>query len=200
MHTIAAAGFAMLVGAFPALAQTPAPASAPVAGAASTDRPGTALTPFPPGVRPLNNQTGDQAQLDVAQCQNGASQMTGYVPGAAPPASAAAPPQVGGRAKGAAKGAAAGAVVGAVDANNHPYAPDSVRNDYVGDKAGAGAAAGAVAGGMNQRQDRRASQTQQKQAAAAQSQKATAWQNDYAMCLQGRGYALDQPTVPAPAR
>ena len=97
MHTIAAAGFAMLVGAFPALAQTPAPASAPVAGAASTDRPGTALTPFPPGVRPLNNQTGDQAQLDVAQCQNGASQMTGYVPGAAPPASAAAPPPVGGR-------------------------------------------------------------------------------------------------------
>lgn len=197
MQKIFAAGLATLAIALPALAQTQTPpTSAPAA------RPGTTMTPatpYPPGVRGLNNQTGEQAQLDVAQCQNGASQTTGYVPGTAAPTTASTKPQAGGRAKGAAKGATAGAVVGVVDANNHRYAPNAVRDDYIGDKAGAGAAAGAVAGGMNQRQDRRASQAQQKQAAATQSQKATAWQNSYAMCLQGRGYVLEQagPTAPA---
>lgn len=200
MHEILAAGLASLVITLPATAQTttePMPAPA--------ERPGTPVAPPPPaapypaGVRGLNNQTGEQAQLDVAQCGNSASQATGYVPGTAAPTQTAAKPPVGGRAKGAAKGATAGAVVGAVDANNHPYAPDAVRDEYVGDKAGAGAAAGAVAGGMNQRQDRRQSQAEQKQAAAAQSQKATAWQNTYAMCLQGRGYVLEQTVSSAPA-
>lgn len=194
MQKILAAGLAALAIALPARAQTPAaPTAAPAA------RPGTTVTPFPPGVRGQNNQTAEQAQLDTAQCQNGASQATGYVPGTATPTTASPKPQAGGRAKGAAKGAAAGAVVGAVDANNHPYAPDAVRDDYIGDKAGAGAAAGAVAGGMNQRQDRRQSQAQQKQAAAAQAQKATAWQNSYAMCLQGRGYVLEQAGSGSPA-
>ena len=198
MHKILAAGLASLVITLPATAQTTTePMTAPA------ERPGTPVAPPPPavpypaGVRGLNNQTGEQAQLDVAQCGNSASQATGYVPGTTAPTQAAAKPPVGGRAKGAAKGATAGAVVGAVDANNHPYAPDAVRDDYVGDKAGAGAAAGAVAGGMNQRQDRRQSQAEQKQAAAVQSQKATAWQNTYAMCMQGRGYVLEQATAPA---
>jgi hypothetical protein len=179
--------------AMPALAQTgAAPPPAP-------PRPGTSVTTLPPGVRGLNNQTGEQAQLDVSQCQNAASQATGYVPGAAAAPPPKAPPAAGGRAKGAAKGAAAGAVVGAVDNNNHPYAPPSVKDDRVGDAAGAGAAAGAVAGGMNQRQDRRKSQAQQQQAAATQSQKATAWQNNYVGCLQSRGYVLEQAPVTAPA-
>lgn len=196
MHKILAAGFAALVMSLPAVAQMPPP---PPPTSASTDRPGTQVASFPPGVRGLNNQTAQQAQLDTAQCQNSASQATGYVPGTATPTTATTKPQAGGRAKGAAKGATAGAVVGVVDANNHPYAPDAVRDDYIGDKAGAGAAAGAVAGGMNQRQDRRANQAQQKQAAAAQSQKATAWQNSYAMCLQARGYALEQAGSGSPA-
>jgi hypothetical protein len=158
MHKVLAAGLASLVITVPATAQT---TTEPMA--APAERPGTPVAPPPPavpypaGVRGLNNQTGEQAQLDVAQCGNSASQATGYVPGTAAPTQTAAKPPVGGRAKGAAKGATAGAVVGAVDANNHPYAPDAVRDEYVGDKAGAGAAAGAVAGGMNQRQDRRQS-------------------------------------------
>jgi hypothetical protein len=174
--------------AVPALAQT----------SAEAPRPGTTITPMPAGVRGLNNQTGEQGQLDASQCQNLASQATGYVPGAAtaPPPQAA--PAVGGRAKGAAKGAATGAVVGAVDNNNHPYAPPSVKDDRVGDAAGAGAAAGAVAGGMNQRQDRRKSKAQQQQAATAQSQKATAWQNNYAGCLQSRGYVLETAPSTSP--
>lgn len=174
----------------PVFAQAPAPAP--------SERPGTSVTPMPPGVRALNNQTGDKAQLDVAQCQNGATQATGYVPGSAAPV-AATQPQVGGRAKGAAKGATAGAVVGTVDANNHPYASEAMRDDRVSDAAGAGAAAGAVAGGMNQRQTRRKDKAQQQQAESAQAQKATAWQNSYASCLQSRGYALEQAPVTAPA-
>ncbi|MFZ4690559.1 MAG: hypothetical protein ACOYLS_15090 [Polymorphobacter sp.] len=191
---IVLAATAIVAFAMPVLAQT---ATAPAA--AEAPRPGTTMTPMPPGVRGLKNQTGEQAQLDVAQCQNAASQATGYVPGTAPAAPAQTAPPVGGRAKGAAKGAAAGAVVGAVDANNHPYAPESVKDDRVGDAAGAGAAAGAVAGGMNQRQDRRKGKAQQQQAASAQQQKATAWQNNYAGCLQSRGYALDQVPATAPA-
>ncbi|MFN9498113.1 MAG: hypothetical protein ACK57E_06590 [Erythrobacteraceae bacterium] len=198
MHKILAAGLASLVITLPATAQTTTePMPAPAEGPGTPVAPPPPAIPYPAGVRGLNNQTGEQAQLDVAQCGNSASQATGYVPGTTAPTQAAAKPPVGGRAKGAAKGATAGAVVGAVDANNHPYAPDAVRDDYVGDKAGAGAAAGAVAGGMNQRQDRRQSQAEQKQAAAVQSQKATAWQNTYAMCMQGRGYVLEQATAPA---
>ncbi|MFN9634400.1 MAG: hypothetical protein ACK554_13325 [Erythrobacteraceae bacterium] len=198
MHKILAAGLASLVITLPATAQsTTEPMPAPAEGPGTPVAPPPPAIPYPAGVRGLNNQTGEQAQLDVAQCGNSASQATGYVPGTTAPTQAAAKPPVGGRAKGAAKGATAGAVVGAVDANNHPYAPDAVRDDYVGDKAGAGAAAGAVAGGMNQRQDRRQSQAEQKQAAAVQSQKATAWQNTYAMCMQGRGYVLEQATAPA---
>lgn len=159
----------------PALAQ-----SAPEA------RPGTTLTPMPAGVFAMKGQTGDQAQLDVSQCQNLASQATGYIPGAAAPSAAPPPPQVGGRAKGAAKGAAVGGVAGAVQDSNQPYRP----NNNAGDMAGAGAAAGAVAGGMNQRQDRRQASASQKKANDAQAQKMTAWQNNYAGCLQQRGYAL----------
>lgn len=170
-----------------ALAQQTAPVAAPTTTEAP--RPGTAVvppTPMPAGVVPMRNQTGDQAQLDVSQCQNLASQATGYIPGATTAPTTASSPQMGGRAKGAAKGAAVGGVAGAVQDSNQPYRP----NNSAGDMAGAGAAAGAVAGGMNQRQDRRKSTAEQKKAAEAQAQKATAWQNNYAGCLQQRGYTL----------
>jgi hypothetical protein len=162
------------------------PGAAMAQQAPAEARPGTTLTPMPAGVVAMNNQTGDQAQLDVSQCQNLASQATGYVPGTATTTTAAAQPQVGGRAKGAAKGAAVGGVAGAVQDNNQPYRP----NDNAGDMAAAGAAAGAVAGGMNQRQDRRKASATQKKQADAEAQKATAWQNNYAGCLQSRGYTL----------
>lgn len=172
-------GTMLAIVATPLLAQdAPPPAPATAVPATMEARPGTAMTPMPAGVRALNNQTGEQAQLDVAQCQNSASQATGYVPTATPTPPPQGKPPVGGRAKGAAVGAGAGAIMG---------------------DTGAGAAAGAVAGGMNQRQDRRKMEAQQKQMAAAQAQKATAWQASYSSCLQGRGYALEAPPVKAPA-
>lgn len=141
-------------------------------------RPGTAITPPPPGVRPLRGQTADQTQIDVAQCRNVASEATGYVPGATSAAPQSAPPAAGGRVRGAVVGTAVGAVVG---------------------DAGTGAATGAVAGGMNQRQNRRMSAAQQQQAAAAQSQRATAWMNSNVGCLQSRGYAVEKAPVAPPA-
>lgn len=181
-----------LAGAMCISASTLAQQTAPAAAPAEAPRPGTTVapvappTPMPAGVVPLRNQTGDQGQLDVSQCQNLASQATGHIPSAATTPTTASTPQMGGRAKGAAKGAAVGGVAGAVQDSNQPYRP----NNSAGDMAGAGAAAGAVAGGMNQRQDRRKSTAEQKKAAEAQAQKATAWQNNYAGCLQQRGYTL----------
>lgn len=142
------------------------------------DRPGTAVTPMPAGVRPLRGQSAEQTQLDVAQCQTVASQATGYVPGT----TAVPPPQPMPTAGGRVRGAVIGTTVGAI----------------VGD-AGTGAVTGAVAGGMNQRQNRRMSAAQQQQAAAAQSQRATAWMNSNVGCLQARGYAVEKAPVALPA-
>ncbi len=158
--------------------------------ATPAERPGAVMTPMPAGVQALKGQTGEQAQLDVAQCQTSSSQATGYVPGAPSAVTAPTPTPKGGRAKGAAVGAAAGATAGAVQNSQHPYAPPGVKDDHVGNQAAAGAAAGAVAGGMNQRQDRRKASATQKQAEAAEAQKAAAWKTAYGTCLQGRGYAL----------
>jgi hypothetical protein len=180
-----------LVMASAATAQQAAAPTAPSTGTAPP-RPGTSVTPMPAGIVAANGQTPEQAQLDVAQCQNVASQASGYVPGAATPPPAAKP-AVGGRARGAAKGATAGAVVGAVQNDDYPNAPQGYKDNNVGDAAGAGAAAGAVAGGMNQRQDRRKAKAANQQAATAQQQKATAYQSNYAGCLNARGYTVTPP-------
>lgn len=159
-----------LVAATPGLAQAMQAAGAP--------RPGAAMTPAAPGVRPLRGQTADQTQIDVAQCRNVASEATGYVPGATIAVPQPAAPAAGGRVRGAVVGTAVGAIVGDV---------------------GTGAATGAVAGGMNQRQNRRMSAAQQQQAAAAQSQRATAWMSSNVGCLQSRGYAVEKAPVAPPA-
>ena len=158
----------------PGLAQTNPPAGSQ---AVDAQRPGAAMAQIPPGVRPLQGQTAEQTQIDVAQCRNVASEATGYVPGANVAVPQPMGPAAGGRARGAVVGAGVGAIVGDV---------------------GTGAATGAVAGGMNQRQNRRMSAAQQQQAAAAQSQRATAWMNNNVGCLQARGYAVEKAPVLAP--
>jgi hypothetical protein len=185
---------ALLVGlalAAPLGAQT-TPPPAPVAkGANTTAVPAVSVaTPLGATVTGQRGQSAEQIQIDDAQCQNGATQATGYIPGAQTAQAQPAQPQVGGRAKGAAKGAAVGAVAGEVQGNQYARVPDAVQDEYRGNQAGTGAAVGTVAGGMNQRQDRRQSKSEAKKAADAQAQKATAWQNSYAGCLQSRGYSL----------
>jgi hypothetical protein len=176
-----------LLFAAPLAAQTAAPTGAntvPVAPVSVTTPSGVTLTA-------QRGQSAEQLQIDDAQCQNGATQATGYIPGTQAAQAQPTQPQVGGRAKGAAKGAAVGAVAGEVQGNQYSRVPDAVQDEYRGNQAGTGAAVGTVAGGMNQRQDRRQSKSEAKKAADAQAQKATAWQNSYAGCLKARGYALN---------
>lgn len=179
---------ALVAIALPAIAQqaaqppvTTMPAAAPAISQPIAG-PGVLITPF-------NGQSVEQAQLDNAQCQNAATQVTGYVPGMAAPTTSSTP-QVGGRATGAAKGAAVGAIVGEVQGDRYDRVPDAVQDEVQGNKAAAGATAGMVAGGMNQRQDRRQSRAEQEKAAKAQEQQATAWHNSFAGCIQARGYGI----------
>jgi hypothetical protein len=158
-----------------------AAAAMPVAAQTAADaaRPGQAVMPFPPGVRALRGQTAEQAQLDVAQCRNLATETTGFVPGAnAPlPQPEMGAPVVGGAVRGALLGAGAGAIIG---------------------DTGTGAAVGAMAGGSNQIQNRRRRGMQQQQAAATQAKLSTAWTNSNVGCLQSRGYAVEKPPVGNP--
>jgi hypothetical protein len=155
-----------------------AAAALPVMAQPATEaaRPGTAVTPFPPGVRALRGQTAEQAQLDVAQCRNVATETTGFVPGAnAPlPQAEVGAPVVGGAVRGALLGAGAGAIIG---------------------DTGTGAAVGAMSGGSRQIQNRRQRSQQQQQAAATQAKLSTAWTNANVGCLQSRGYAVEKPPV-----
>jgi hypothetical protein len=165
-------GMAVCVG--PVAAQQPAPP------------PPTATIPT---ATPLNGQTADKTALDTSECKNGATQATGYVPGSPPPV--VAQPSVGGeRIAGAATGAAAGAVVGGIQNNNHPYAPDAVRDEHRRDQAATGAAVGMMAGGAKHRQNRRAARNAQETAVQQQSAAEASWQNSYKACLTQRGYSV----------
>jgi hypothetical protein len=126
---------------------------------------------------PKKGQTQEQFQKDQFDCHQFAKQQTGVDPTKPQQSAAAPPPQQGGAVKGAARGAAAGAVGGAVAGD-------------AGKGAAVGAAVGAVGGRMRQNdQNRQAAQAQQQaqsqqQAALAQYDKA------YAVCLEGKGYAV----------
>jgi hypothetical protein len=171
------AGFA--VGPALALAQTP-PAATPPSAAK-------------PIIYPSKGQKPEQQEKDKAECYGWAQKQTGYDPLAAAEKSAAAPPSgtgsgagapKGGAAKGAAKGAAAGAAVGAA-------AGDAEKG------AAVGATAGALRGRAKKKQQAAQQQAQaaqqQEQAAqqqAAESEKLGQYQKAFAVCMEGRGYAL----------
>jgi hypothetical protein len=171
------AGFLLgvAIGAVPVAAQQPVPPAANTGAAAIT---------------PLKGQTAEKSALDDAECKNGATTASGYVPGA-PPAAAPAPQGPGGqRLAGAARGAAAGAVVGEVQGNHYSNAPEGIRDEHTQNQAKTGAAVGVMAGGARARQGRR--QAAQAQQASGQQQAAaqTAWQNSYKSCLTQRGYSV----------
>jgi hypothetical protein len=150
----------------PALAQTTTPAPAPAAAPAQATPPVVVLSPR---FTALKGQTQQQQQLDDAQCQNKATQVTGFVLGSAPPASTAQQGPTGNRVRGAALGAATGAIVGS---------------------AGSGAAAGAVAGGTANRAGQRQAARTDSQAQAQWQQQQQSWNQQYAACMQARGYSV----------
>jgi hypothetical protein len=120
---------------------------------------------------PKKGQSQEQFQQDQYQCHQWAKGQTGFDPMQPPPSAAAPPPQQGGAVRGAARGAAVGAIGGAIAGD-------------AGKGAAVGAAVGGTGGAMKQ-----ASKNQQ--AAQAQQQQARAqYDKAYAVCLEGRGYAV----------
>ena len=147
----------------PAFAQAATPAPAPAAATA----PATIIQS--PRFTALQGQSADRQALDDAQCQNQATQVSGFVPGSAPPQPTAQQGPTGNRARGAAVGAATGAIVGS---------------------AGSGAAAGAVAGGSANRASRRKAARADQQARADWDKRQQAWGQSFAACMQQRGYSV----------
>jgi hypothetical protein len=126
---------------------------------------------------PKKGQTQEQFQKDQYDCHQWAKGQTGFDPMAPQPSTAPPPPQQGGAVKGAARGAALGAVGGAVAGD-------------AGKGAAAGAAVGAVGGRMRQNdQNRQAAQAQQ-QAQGQQQAARGEYDKAYAVCLDGKGYAV----------
>lgn len=129
-------------------------------------------------IYPQKNQSAAQQAKDKAECQQWATQQTGFDPAAPPAAAPAAPaPQQGRAVRGAARGALAGAAIGAI----------------AGD-TGKGAAIGATAGGLrgvarNRDAMIEQEQAQQQQAATAQAQ-ASEHRRAMTACLEGRGYTV----------
>jgi len=126
---------------------------------------------------PKKGQTQEQFQQDQYQCHQWAKGQTGFDPMAPQPATAAPPPQQGGAVKGAARGAALGAIGGAIAGD-------------AGKGAAIGAAVGGTGGAMRQA-DRNQQAAQAHQQAQAQQQGARAqYDKAYAVCLEGKGYAV----------
>ena len=139
-------------------------------------------------VQPLQGQSAEQMQQDMAACQSSATQATGYTPSQQPVAAAPSGPS-GKRLKGAAAGAAAGSVRAEARGNDSEAwdeIDDDRKQDYRQDEAQASAKAGAVVGGMATRSDRRQGRREQGQ----QQQQAGAWNQSYKSCLTGRGYGV----------
>jgi Glycine-zipper domain len=127
-------------------------------------------------VYPKPGQSQDAFQKDQYECHNWAQQQTGFNP-AAPPQTAAAPPQQGGAVKGAARGAAVGAVGGAIGGD-------------AGKGAAIGAGVGAVGGRMRQNANNREAAQASQQAQAQQQGAYANYEKAYATCLAGRGYSV----------
>ena len=126
---------------------------------------------------PLNGQSQQQIQNDIAACQNQAAGS-----------SATSSSGVGGeRLRGAAVGAAAGAAAAEVRGQRHDEVydriDDDVKQQYRQNQAREAAAAGVVVGGSRQRRERRADRRNEQAAQSGSSQA-------YINCMSARGYSL----------
>ena len=126
---------------------------------------------------PLNGQSQQQIQNDIAACQ---SQTAG--------SSATSSSGIGGeRLRGAAVGAAAGAAAAEVRGQRHDEVydriDDDVKQQYRQNQARDAAAAGVVVGGSRQRRERRADRRNEQAAQSGSSQA-------YINCMSARGYSL----------
>lgn len=149
-----------------------------MAGLLVTDLATPAHAQSAPIVYPGAGQSMDQQARDESDCRNWATQQTGIYPNQAPPAyygnSYQQPaPVLGGAARGAALGAVGGAIAG--DA---------------GKGAAIGAGVGATAGLIRRNQARRQEAQINQQAAAQYQADMGRYNQAFAVCMQGRGYAV----------
>ena len=126
---------------------------------------------------PKQGQTQEQFEKDQFECHKWAKGETGVDPTKPQPSAAAPPPQQGGAIRGAAGGAALGAIGGAIGGN-------AGKGAAIG--AGVGAAAGAIGQANRNQQAAQAQQQAQGQQRAALAR----YDKAYAVCLDGRGYAV----------
>ena len=142
-----------------------------IAGLLVLDLASTAHAQSAPIVYPAAGQSMEQQGRDESECRNWATQQTGVYPNQAPPAYYGNSSQQGAP---VARGAARGAVVGEV----------------VGGDAGKGAAVGATAGVIRKNQARRQEAQINEQAAAQYQADVGRYNQAFAVCMQGRGYAV----------
>ena len=142
-----------------------------IAGLLALDLASTAHAQSAPIVYPAAGQSMEQQGRDESECRNWATQQTGVYPNQAPPAYYGNSSQQGAP---VARGAARGAVVGEV----------------VGGDAGKGAAVGATAGVIRKNQARRQEAQINEQAAAQYQADVGRYNQAFAVCMQGRGYAV----------
>ena len=142
-----------------------------VAGLLALDLASTAHAQSAPIVYPAAGQSMEQQGRDESECRNWATQQTGVYPNQAPPAYYGNSSQQGAP---VARGAARGAVVG----------------EAVGGDAGKGAAVGATAGVIRKNQARRQEAQINEQAAAQYQADVGRYNQAFAVCMQGRGYAV----------
>src|SRR5512147_648067 len=126
---------------------------------------------------PKKGQTQEQFQQDQYQCHQWAKGQTGVDPTKPQQSAAAPPPQQGGAVKGAARGAAVGAIGGAIGGN-------------AGKGAAIGAGVGAAGGRMRQNQQNQQAAQAQQQAQGQQQAARAQYDKAYAVCLDGKGYAV----------
>ena len=138
---------------------------------------GAAHAQSAPIIYPGAGQSMDQQARDETECRNWATQQTGVYPYQAPPTyygnSNQGMPVAGGAARGAALGAIGGAIAG--DA---------------GEGAAIGAAVGAGAGLIRKNRDRRQQAQMNDQAMAQYQADVGRYNQAFAVCMQGRGYAV----------
>jgi len=142
-----------------------------IAGLLVLDLASTAHAQSAPIVYPAAGQSMEQQGRDESECRNLATQQTGVYPNQAPPAYYGNSSQQGAP---VARGAARGAVVG----------------EAVGGDAGKGAAVGATAGVIRKNQARRQEAQINEQAAAQYQADVGRYNQAFAVCMQGRGYAV----------
>lgn len=135
-------------------------------------------------IYPAKGQSAEQLEKDKFECYGWAKGQSGFDP-MAPPTASTPPPQKGAPQGGVVKGAARGALVG--------VAVGAIAGD-AGKGAAIGAASGGLVGGMRRKdqaaQEKQAEQQWEQQQAAEYSQKRTAYNRNFAACMEGRGYTV----------